>query len=364
MSFNKADLNKAVLNKAVLKKVIPYSDIPSYYPVGHDDYIEKQAFDRMVNYDFKGANKAIGLIENKLSYLFFIDTLPSEYLSTEFSQCIRLESKLSALESQIGTMPDGPKKDKLLARVESSLKYLEFKKERIIGLEIKFQDEDYDQQLEMIRNYFKKSEAEFKYFIKEQKEFQNHLKNEFYWDRLLEVLGEYGSCYENMYADSISDLELLKLIFVNTNNVLSPEFEGKFLKTLEQDDRFDAFYINQKMDRLKDNPVKISVKLDKNALMQEGIEQHILIYQHEGKEVRFNLRRDRAANGLHITQIDEPLMIENKDYEFLSLYANQNIGLKYARSLEASPKSLLELSENNFKESSKENSEDFAFETN
>lgn len=355
--------SKEYINESVNKKIIPDFGSSGYYPIGHDDYLVKKASDRVVNYNFKGANRAIGLIESELSYLFFIDTLPSAYLSTEFSQCVRLESKLSALESQIETMPDGPIKDKLLARVESSLKYLEFKKERIIELEIKFKDEDYDQQLEMIRLHFKKSKAEFEYFIKEQNEFQNHLKSEVYWDKLLEVLGEYGRAYDHIYADSISDIELLKIILKNTNEALTPEFESKLIKSMEQDARFKESYIKQKMNSLKVNPVNIRVMLDKKSLMEEGVEQHILICQHEGKEVRFSIKRDKLANSFEIIKLKDFTSKQDLDHDFLSLYANNCIGLN-EKDINSSPKSMLELSKNNFEEDSKESSEDITFETN
>jgi hypothetical protein len=321
---------------------------------------QMQAYDGLINCNFKGAYKALDSIDNDLSYFMFIDTLPSAYLATEFSQCIRLESKLEALESQVEKMPAGPRKDQLLARIESNLEYVEFKKERVIELEIQAQDEDYEDNLVRIRNYYKKSRAEFEKFIKEQKTFDSHLKNEAYWDKLLEILGEYGSCYEHMYADVISDQELFELIFVNRKDVFSPEFEADFLKTLEQTNGFDAAYIQQQMAKLRENPVQVNLMHDKNALMTEGVEQHILVYQFDGKEVRFNLRRDRAANGLSITQIDDPLIIKNKDYEFLSLYAHQHLDLSYAKVLEASPSSLTGLIKENFKESS----EAFSLETN
>jgi hypothetical protein len=269
--------------------------------------------DILVNHQFQGAYKALDSIS---SYSMFIDTLPAAYLDTELFQCAILESKLTALESQVGDMPAGSRRDQLLAKIESSLEYVELKKERIIELEIKFQDEDYDQQLEMIRLHFKKSEAEFEYFIKEQKEFQNHLKSEAYWDRLLEVLEGYGSCYEHMHADSISNLELLELI-LNRNNVLSVEFEEQFRKSLELDSTFDDFYINEKLNKLKENPVEISVK-------QEGFGRHVLIYQHDGQDVRFNLQRDRMSNGFTASSMDDPYC--DSDSRFLRLYAEQHMG--------------------------------------
>ena len=268
--------------------------------------------------------KALGDTEKGLSYLTFVDTLPSLYLDTEFTQCARLKSKLTALEAQLDNMPDGPNKDYLLTRIASGLRYVEFKKERIIELKIENRDEDYDQQLEMIRLHFKKSKAEFESFVKELQDSQNHLKNEAYWDKLLEILGEYGSCYDHSYADVISDAELLELVFSNRNDDFSPEFENQLRESLKKDSSFDDSYINQKIEKLKENPVQISVNPDNKALMQEGIGgRHILIYHLDGKDVRFSLQRDRMSNGFTVSSMDDPYC--DSDSRFLRLYAEQHM---------------------------------------
>ena len=283
------------------------------------------ASDKAVNCDIRSINKSIDNIDNSLSHLFFIDTLPSEYLQTEFSQCLRLESKLTSLENQIDKMPDGDKKDILLSMVIQRKEYVELKKEWINDLIVNSQDEDYDTQLKKIRLYFKKIKAEFEHFIKDQKEYQNHLKNEVYWDKLLEVLGDYGRAYEHIHADSVSDIELLKILLKNKSESLTPEFENKLKKLMQEDKAFDSDFINQKIESLKDNPVNLSFVKDKKSLMDDGVEKHILIFQHEGKEVRFSLKRDMAANSFEIFPIDSKESIQDLDSMFLNLYARENL---------------------------------------
>jgi hypothetical protein len=111
---------------------------------------------------------------------------------------------------------------------------------------------------------------------------------------------------------------------------LSPEFDDGFIRSLEETHNFDASYIDQKIAYLRASPVEIKCVLDKDALMQEGVEKHILIYQLDGKEVRFNLSRNRASNKINI---DEPVFTNSNkfdnnhriDYEFLSVYAQEHI---------------------------------------
>ena len=118
--------------------------------------------------------------------------------------------------------------------------FLKLKKERINELNLEIKDDEYDQQLNRIKENFKARRREFKKFVEKQKEnTNNYLENSTYWDKLLEALSEHERCLEQMHENVISDIDLLKVLLVSKAFIS----ESEILHSLNNSGKFDSEFI-------------------------------------------------------------------------------------------------------------------------